>query len=83
MQLVSSIQNRLAGSILCLQSTAVSPVQLILQKHLDVFQEGLGTLTGFKVKIIIDLTLLLHLSIVKHIQFLTFLVTKLRQSRTT
>ena len=47
MQLASSIKPRLAGNI-CF---AVSPVHLILQKHPDVFQEGLGTLTGFKANI--------------------------------
>ena len=40
--------------IFILQNTTVSPVQPILQKHPDVFQEGLGTLTGFKAKIIVD-----------------------------
>ena len=37
--------------VFVLQKTAVSPVPLILQKHLDVFQEGLDTLTGFKANI--------------------------------
>ena len=37
-----------------MQNTAVSFAQPILQKHPDVFQEGLGTLTGFKAKIIVD-----------------------------
>ena len=40
--------------IFALQNTAVSPVRSILQKHPDAFQEGLGTLTGCKAKIIID-----------------------------
>ena len=40
--------------ILVLQSTELNPVQPILQKYLNVFQEGLGTLTGFKAKIIVD-----------------------------
>jgi len=37
-----------------LQNSPVSPVKQILQKHPDVFQEGLGTLSGFKAKIIVD-----------------------------
>ena len=39
-----------------MQSTEHSPVQPILQKYPNVFQEGLGTLTGFKAKIIVDPT---------------------------
>ena len=34
--------------IFLLQSNSLSPIQQILQKHSNVFQEGLGTLTGFK-----------------------------------
>ena len=40
--------------IFVLQTSVASPVQQILQKHPNVFQEGLGTLTGFKAKIIVD-----------------------------
>ena len=40
--------------IFVLQSTEHSPVQPIVQKYPNVFQEGLGTLTGFKAKIIVD-----------------------------
>ena len=40
--------------IFLLQSNSVSPIQQILQKHSDVFQEGLGTLTGFKANNIVD-----------------------------
>ena len=40
--------------IFLLQSNSVSPIQQILQKHSNVFQEGLDTLTGFKAKIIVD-----------------------------
>ena len=40
--------------IFVLQTSVVSLVQKILQKPPNVFQEGLGTLTGFKAKIIID-----------------------------
>ena len=40
--------------IFLLQSTSASPIQQILQKHSSVFQEGIGTLTGFKAKIIVD-----------------------------
>ena len=40
--------------IFVLQSTEHSPVQPILQKYPNVFQEGLGTLTDFKAKIIVD-----------------------------
>ena len=40
--------------IFLLQSNSLSPIQQILQKHSNVFQEGLGTLTGFKAKIIVD-----------------------------
>ena len=36
--------------IFLLQSTSVSPIQQVLQKHSSVFQDGLGTLTGFKAK---------------------------------
>ena len=32
------------------------PVQSVLQKHKEVFQEGLGALQGYQAKIIIDLT---------------------------
>ena len=42
--------------IFVLQSTEHSPVQPIVQKYPNVFQEGLGTLTGFKAKIIVDPT---------------------------
>ena len=41
-------------SIFVLQTSVASPVQQILQKRPNVFQEGLGTLTGFKTKIIVD-----------------------------
>ena len=37
-----------------MQSTEVSPAQQVFHKHLDVFQDGSGTLTGFKAKIIVD-----------------------------
>ena len=37
--------------IFLLQNNPVSPIQNVLQKHSGVFQEGLGTLTGFKAKI--------------------------------
>ena len=37
-----------------MQSTEVNPAQQVLHKHPDVFQDGLGTLTGFKAKIIVD-----------------------------
>jgi len=37
-----------------LQNSPVSPVQKILQKHPDAFQEGLGTLSGFKSNVIVD-----------------------------
>ena len=40
--------------IFVLQTTAGSPVQPILQKHPDEFQEGLGTLMGCIAKIIVD-----------------------------
>ena len=40
--------------IFVLQSAELSDVQPILQKYPNVFQEGLGTLTGFKAKIIVD-----------------------------
>ena len=40
--------------ILLLQNDPVSPIQNLLQKHSDVFQEGLGTLTDFKAKIRVD-----------------------------
>ena len=42
--------------IFLVQSNSVSPIQQILQKHSNVFQEGLGILTGFKAKIIVDLS---------------------------
>ena len=40
--------------IFVLQSSVDNPAQQILQKHPYVFQEGLGTLTDFKAKIIVD-----------------------------
>ena len=40
--------------IFLLQNNPVSPIQNLLQKHSGVFQEGLGTLTGFKAKIQVD-----------------------------
>ena len=40
--------------IFVLQSSVDNPAQQILQKHPNVFQEGLGTLTDFKAKIIVD-----------------------------
>ena len=40
--------------IFLLQSNSASPIQHILQKHSNIFQEGLGTLAGFKAKIIVD-----------------------------
>ena len=40
--------------IFLLHNNSVSPVENILQKHSSVFQEGLGTLTGFKAKIIVE-----------------------------
>ena len=53
-----NLQKNVYGHILgcrVLQSVLYIHVQLILQKHSDVFQEGLGTLTGFKVNLnIID-----------------------------
>ena len=40
--------------IFLLQSNSVSLIKQILQKHSNVFQEGLGTLIGFKEKLIVD-----------------------------
>ena len=40
--------------IYLLQNTTVNPAQQILQKYSNVFQEGLGTLSGFKASIIVD-----------------------------
>ena len=53
MQLVTAVQLDWQ-EIYLLQNITVNPAQQILQKYSNVFQEGLGTLTGFKANIIVD-----------------------------